>query len=454
MNRVAGRARITAVIAFVLLLGFCLFLAEYFTQAGKWAVFKGSPHVYNGSNIGCGLTTDRDGVLLLDLAGERTYSADETLRRATVHWVGDRNGSVSAPALSYHAQAMAGYDLLSGLYSYGRNGGTARLTLSAKVQAVALEAMEGYRGTVAVYNYKTGELLCAVTTPNYDPDHVPVIDEDDPGEYEGLYVNRFTQSVYIPGSIFKIVTLAAALESVPEVAEMTFQCEGSYLVGGEPITCELDHGRQSLKQAFCNSCNCAFAQLVEILGKENLQRYVEQFGVTQPVRFDGITTAGGTFEGGSAAAYNAAWSGIGQYTDQVNPCVFLKFVGAVAAGGNGVEPYLVGSITASGSQTYLAKTQHVGRIMSESTAKTVAAYMQNNVQTKYGSENFPGLTVCAKTGTGEVGGSKKPNAMLAGFVEDEQYPLAFVVAVEDAGYGAKVCIPIISQVLAACKEAL
>ena len=454
MNKVAGRARITALIAILLLVGFGFFLAEYFAKASQWVVSKYSPHIYNGTNIGCGLTTDRDGVLLLDLAGERTYSADETLRKATVHWVGDRKNSVNAPAISYYAEEMTGYDLLSGIYDYSRTGGTARLTLSARVQAAALQAMGDYRGTVAVYNYKTGELICAVTSPNFDPDNVPEFDEDNPGEYEGLYLNRFTQSAYIPGSIFKIVTLAAALESVPDVETMTFQCEGTYMVAGEPITCELVHGKQSLKQAFCNSCNCAFAQIVEIMGKQTLQQYVQQFGVTQPVCFDGITTASGTFEGGSAAAYNAAWSGIGQYTDQINPCAFLQFVGAIAADGDGAEPYLVADITAGGEQTYKAQTQYTGRIMSESTAKTVAAYMQNNVQTKYGSENFPGMTVCAKTGTGEVGGGKKPNAMLAGFVEDEQYPLAFVVAIEDGGYGVTVCIPIISQVLEACKENL
>ena len=454
MNRIAGRAGITMLIAVVLLIGFAFFLGEYFMQADEWAVFPGSPHVYNGSNIGCGVTTDRDGVLLLDLSGDRTYSADALLRKATVHWVGDRRGSVSAPALSHYAAEFAGYNVLSGLYSYRGTGGTAKLTLSAKVQAAAQEAMKKYRGTVAVYNYKTGELLCAVTTPNYDPDNPPQIDEGDPGEYEGLYVNRFTQSLYIPGSIFKIVTLAAALEKLPDAEQMSFRCEGSYTIGGDAITCESVHGNQSLKEAFCNSCNCAFAQLVEMLGKENLQRYVEQFGVIEQVRFDGITTAAGKFEGGTASNYHAAWSGIGQYTDQINPCGFLRFVGAVAAGGKGVDPYLVDSITVDGIKTYDAKTVKGDRILSESTAQILGSYMRNNVQTKYGDKNFPGLHVCAKTGTGEVGGGKKPNAMLVGFVEDEQYPYAFVVAVEDGGYGAKVCIPIISRVLAACKESV
>ena len=69
----------------------------------------------------------------------------------------------------------------------------------------------------------------------------------------------------------------------------------------------------------------------------------------------------------------------------------------------------------------------------------------------YGDEHFGGLTVCAKSGTAEVGGSQKPNAMFTGFVDDETYPLAFIVAVEDAGFGRQICIPILSQILAQCK---
>ena len=169
MNRIAGRAGITVLIAILLLIGFGFFLAEYFMQADQWAVFPGSPHVYNGSNIGCGVTTDRDGVLLLDLRGDRTYAPEEQLRSAVVHWVGDRNGSISAPAISHYASELAGYDLLSGLYSYGHSGGTVQLTLSARLQLAAQEALKGYKGTVAVYNYKTGEILCAVTTPSFAP---------------------------------------------------------------------------------------------------------------------------------------------------------------------------------------------------------------------------------------------------------------------------------------------
>jgi len=453
MNRIASRTMALILFVLVLLGGFVFFLAEYFIKADDWAIFPGSPHVYNGGNIGCGVVTDRDGALLLDLNDGREYSNLLPLRQSTVHWVGDRYGSISAPSLSHYAAEMAGFDVVNGVYNYGQTGGVAELTLSAKVQMAALEAMGEYKGTVAVFNYKTGQLLCAVTTPTYDPDNVPDFSEEDE-QYKGLYVNRFTQSSYIPGSIFKIVTLAAALETNPEIVNQTFACTGEYKIGNEKITCEDAHWEQTLKQAFCNSCNCAFAEIALQLGADTLTRYVERFGITDAVTFDGVTTAKGNFEIVAAADLNLAWASIGQHRDLVNPCAFLTFMGAVANDGKVTMPYLVEEISVDGHRTYDAKPKAGQRIMSKETAAVLRDYLQNNVDTKYGAENFPGLTVGAKTGTGEVDGGKKPNAMFTGFVDSQELPLAFMVCVEDAGYGKTVCVPIAAKVLAAVQQAL
>lgn len=454
MNRIAGRSWIVVFLTVLLLGGFGFFLFEYFTQAGEWSVSAGSPHVYNGSNLDCGTVTDADGVVLLQMEQDRLYSIDSRLRMATVHWLGDRYGNINAPALSNYAEQIAGYDLFNGVYSYSDTGGITQLTISSDIQLAALDAMGDYKGTVAVYNYKTGQILCAVTTPTYDPDNVPRIDEDTTGIYDGLYVNRFTQSTYIPGSVFKVVTLAAALETIPDIEQQQFTCNGSYQIGDNVITCERTHYTQNLKTAFGNSCNCAFAQIAQQLGAETLDRYVRQYQVTESVTFDGITTAHGNFEAVDAAEVDVAWSAIGQYNDLINPCSFLTFIGAIANEGVGVMPYIVENITVGESSTYQAQTQTGDRIMSANTAKTLAEYMESNVSNYYGTWNFPDMTVCAKTGTAEVGGDKKPNAMLVGFVQDEKYPLAFIVCVEDAGYGGTVCIPIISKVLSECKNAL
>lgn len=454
MNRVSHRASAVFLLVVILVGGLGFFVYEYFTQASEWVVSAGSPHVYNSTNIGCGQVVDRTGAMLLDLTESRAYSADEMIRKATLHWLGDRKGQISAPAVSYYAEEMTGYDTINGLYSYSGSAGQAVLTLSAEVQKVAQEALGDRKGTVAVYNYKTGEILCAVTSPTYDPDNVPDIEGDTTGAYEGAYLNRFVQSAYVPGSIFKIVTTAAALESVPDILDQTFTCTGSYEYGVDRVTCEKVHGKLNLKSALANSCNCAFAQIVGLIGAENMEKYVEQFQVTEPISFDGITTAAGNYVISSAAAVEIAWSGIGQYTDLINPCRYMTFMGAIAGGGSAAEPYLVSGVSVGSDTTYTAKTQKTARIMSEETAGTLQAYMRNNVEAVYGAGNFAGLTVCAKSGTSQLGGGATSNAMFAGFVTDEAYPLAFIAVVENGGYGSSTCVPILSKVLSACKAEL
>ncbi len=454
MNRVTKRTWLMTLFILVLLGGMLFFLGEYTLKADEWIVFQGSPHIYNSTNIGFGTITDRSGEVLLDLTGGRTYSNNVTTRKSTMHWLGDRVGHISASAVSSHAAQMAGFDLINGVYDPAGEGGTTYLTISAKIQNVALEAMGNRKGTVAVYNYKTGEILCALTTPTYDPDNAPNIEEDESGAYSGVYLNRFIQSAYVPGSIFKIVTTAAALDCVPDIAERTFQCYGKVEYGTEAVTCETAHGRQNLKQAFANSCNCAFAEVAELIGKKNMVSYVEDFGVTKRLTFDGVTTAEGKYDVSAAAPVSFAWSCIGQFNDLVNPARFMTFVGAVANGGVGVEPHIVSRVESGGSTTYKAKTEKTGRILSEDVAETVRDYMRNNVSSVYGDGNFQGLNVCAKSGTSQLGGEQDPNAMFAGFVEDEEYPLAFMVVVENGGYGSRTCVPVISRVLAACKAVM
>ena len=454
MNRVTKRTWLMGLFIGLLLGGMLFFIWEYATEAEDWIVSAGSPHVYNNSNIGCGTVTDRSGTVLLDISESRTYSTDLTTRQSTLHWLGDRKGYISASAVSSYAAEMAGFDLINGIYNDSGDGGRATLTLSAQVQNAAYNAMSGRKGTVAVYNYKTGEILCAVTTPTFDPDNVPDIEGDTSGQYEGVYLNRFLQSTYIPGSIFKVVTTAAALESVPDILDKTFTCYGAYEYGTEKVTCERAHGTLTLKTALSNSCNCSFAQIAELIGRKNMLKYVEQFGVTDSLSFDGVTTAEGNYDISQAGAVSFAWSCIGQYTDLINPARYMTFMGTIAGGGVGVEPYIMAEVRSGDQVTYEARTTKTGRIMSKETAELVKTYMRNNVQSVYGDWNFSGLNVCAKSGTSQLGGGQTSNAMFAGFVEDEAYPLAFIVVVENGGYGSATCVPILSKVLAACKTVL
>lgn len=451
MNRVASRSTIALLLAVVLLAGMALFLVEYGMNAAGWVIFQGNPHVYTGVNIGCGIITDRSGVILLDSTEDRVYAQDPDVRKATIHWLGDRHGYISAPAVTEYASYMTGYDLLNGLYGYSGTGGSAEMTISAELQEVALKALGKNKGTVAVYNYKTGEILCAVSTPTYDPDNVPDI-AGNPEKYEGVYLNRFTRTTYVPGSVFKLVTTAAALDTLDNALEIEFRCTGVLEMSGGKIKCTGEHGTIDLKKALQKSCNCYFAQLTEVLGAETLERYVKKFQITESLRFDGITTSKGSFSVEGASAQQIAWAGIGQHLDMINPCRYMTFMGIIAGGGEAAQPYIVASAGAGKLGGYKASRSSTGRLMDADTAQALTELMRNNVKKQYGDDNFPGLTVCAKSGTAEVGGDKKPNATFAGFCTDEEYPLAFMVVVEDAGSGSKTCVPILSKVLKACKN--
>lgn len=454
MNRVTKRSWLMGLFILLLLGGMGFFVLEYTVKADKWVVSPGSPHVFKGSNLGTGTVVDRDNVVLLDVEEERKYSDNAQTRASTMHWLGDRQGSIQAGAVGSYAAIMSGYDKVNGLYDFSGSGGVEKLTLSARVQNAALTALNGRKGTVGIYNYKTGEILCAVTSPTYDPDNVPDIEGDTSGKFEGVYLNRFLQSSYVPGSIFKVVTTAAALECVPDIESKTFYCNGSYEYGTEAVTCETAHGTLDLKGALAHSCNCSFAQIAQLVGRKNMEKYVKKFGITQSVSFDGVTSAVGNYDISNTGGASFAWSCIGQHSDLINPARFMTFMGTIANGGKGVEPFLVSSVARGEEMVYEAKANATDRIMSQTTAEKLQSYLRNNVQIIYGDGHFPGLTVCAKSGTSQLGGGQKSNAMFSGFLLDEKYPLAFIVVVENGGYGSATCVPVLAPVLQECRAVL
>ena len=99
MNRIARRSGFALLLVLVLMGGLIFFVGEYFMEAEDWINAAGSPHVNNGGNIGCGVVLDREGEILLDVSSERIYPESLSLRKSVIHWVGDREGNISAPVL-------------------------------------------------------------------------------------------------------------------------------------------------------------------------------------------------------------------------------------------------------------------------------------------------------------------------------------------------------------------
>lgn len=454
MNKIAKRAWFTMALAGLLIVGMLGVIARYFTQADEWVSFLSSPYIYRGENSpDRGTVVDRDGTLLLDLTHGRQYAESETLRKAMLHLLGDSQGYIAPYLLDEYGDEMLGFDRVNGAYHAGQDSGTLKMTLSADVQRAALNALGGQKGTVGVYNYKTGEILCMVSGPTYDPLDVPDVAAD-PDRYDGVYVNRFMHAVYAPGSTFKLVTAAAALSEIDGITSRTFHCEGSAQVGSETVICNGVHGDVTFAQALAKSCNVAFAELAAELGPETMTRYVEKIGITDSLSFDGLETKRGHFDVSDATTYEAAWAGVGQYTDQINPCQFMVFMGAIANGGTAAMPYLVEEVTFGDSEKYSAKTQMTDRLLSRDAADDLAEMMHYAVVNTYGEWYFSGLYAGAKSGTAERGEGLAANALFAGFVQDPDYPLAFVVVVEGGGAGSSACTPIVQQVLNACIVAM
>ena len=442
MKKIKRRTASVLILAVLVLIGLAVYAGRYTVRGGRWASFISNGNVYSGGVLTVGTVLDRNGVVLSDVTdGVRTFAEDKTVRLATLHAVGDTSGNIGTGALSAFASELIGYDPIFGTYSLNGSGKDLYLTIDSDLNVAAYKALNGRSGTVAICNYETGEVLCMVSSPTYDPADPPEITEGD-SKYEGVYINRFLSSSYTPGSVFKIVTLSAAIENIDDLYNRRFKCDGSIRIAGDTVVCTRAHGTLSIEEALAVSCNITFAQLSEELGGELLKKYADQFGLTSSLSVDGVQTAAGNFDMAEDGTANLAWSGIGQYNDTVNPCAMLRLMGAIANGGVAVEPELI--VRKGLSSAFSGGSV---RLMSSDTADQIAAMMNYNVTYTYGEENFPGLKLYAKSGTAEVGGGRDPHAWFVGFIKNEDYPLAFVVVVENGGWGSAVAGSVANTVL-------
>lgn len=443
MKKIEKRAIMCLLLAFVLLTGVGIFSYRYVAHGDDWASYEGNRDVYNEGDLSKGKLYDTNGTLLMQNTPDgMIFNDDASVRTALMHITGDKDNNISTGANRAFTDELIGYNLINGVYSLNNAGKDVSLTLDANICATSYEALAGRSGTVGVYNYKTGEILCMVSSPTYDPVDPPSEPED------GVYINRFTSATFVPGSIFKLVTAAAAIENLDDAYTWEINCTGSVSYGGEYAVTDVSaHGTVDLEKALEVSCNCYFGQLAEKLGPDLLEKYTEKAGLMTSYDIDGIKTTEGTFDFPDSGM-NLAWTGIGQWEDMINPCSMMVYMGAIANGGEATHPNIVKPTTFMGKQIDKITTKTTNMIDS-TTAASLTEMMANNVVSHYGSENFPGLSLCAKSGTAEVGDYKEPHAWFAGFLNDDSNPYAFIVLVENSGYGADVAGAVANTVMQA-----
>ncbi len=433
MKKIKNRAFAAILLSLAVVFGLGIFIFQITTQGADWIAFSGNSAIYQDGVLTVGTIYDRNGVALAsyDESG-RVYSDDPVTREAVLHAVGDFSGNIGTGAVTVFADELVGYSIVTGLNS---EQGELNLTIDSELSKVAYTALAGRNGAVFVYNYNTGEIITMVSSPSYDPLNLPNF--NDP-YYEGVFLNRSISSTYTPGSVFKIITLAAAIENIDDLYSRSFSCTGHTIVSGVQINCTAYHGAQTIEQAFANSCNSAFSEISLELGGDILEEYASNYGLLEQLEFNGILTAAGRFDKDVDGSPGLAWSGIGQFNDLVSPIAMARVAGAVAGGGSTEDPHVLVGET-SGSST----------LMSADTAQKVRDIMSYTVINSYGTWNFPDLAIAGKTGTAEVGEDEIPHSWFVGFLEDTTTPYAFAVIVENGGSGLSAAGSVANQVLQA-----
>ncbi len=440
---------VVAVVAGLGFLGFKLAV-----NGENWATLRANEHLTeDGSFIAAGHITDRNGEILAKTENnERIYNDSERIRRSTLHIVGDTEGYISSGVQTAYKTQLIGYSKVTGLHSLIKNGrgNDVKLTLDSELCALAYDKLNGRKGVVAAYNYKTGELLCSVSSGNYDIRNKPSaeeIAENKNGQYDGIYMNRLIDGLYTPGSTFKIVTAASAIENKADINAWEFICEGEITIDGVKVTCPHSHGKLSFKTAFSNSCNCAFAQLSAGLGKEKLTATANKFGFGENFSFGKGQTEKSRIDLSDAEKGDIAWAGVGQYTTLVNPYHMLTLVGSVANNGTAVLPYAVSTVATPEGRIIEEVTAGSRTSISPDVANQLKDMMRFTVEDNYGDWRFKGLEMCGKTGTAEISDEEEPHSWFVGFSENPSCPVAIVVVVENGGWGSSAALPIASAVM-------
>lgn len=327
---------------------------------------------------------------------------------------------------------------------------------NALEEALSVNNASSAQGIILDVN--TGAIKAISTKPDYDPNDPPRNDLEQLAE---LSRNRLVTDVYEPGSTFKILTLAAAIDSGNADLNSTFFCNGGYIVNGERIKCwkHAGHGSQDLTKATENSCNCCFMQLALRMGVSEFYDYLYAFGLGQKTGdiFDGESSGIVTNEK-YVTENDLARIGFGQSV-AVTPVQLAAAVSAAVNGGYLYSPYIVEQVVSSdGTVIEQADPSPVRQVISVETSATVRQILQSVVDNGTGrNAKIEGYYVGGKTGTAQKYdeyGRVSAGSYICSFIgfapaDDPQYLCLILVDEPHVGsiFGSTVAAPFVRRVL-------
>ena len=420
------------------------------TYGNRWFAYAKNPRVREQKqNVVAGSIYDRNGVLLASTVdGKRVYQEDEAARHAVVHVIGDSEGQVSNGVEGFQTAYLYGFkaslvERFNALFSdEPRRGDDVHLTLDSQLCTAIVQYFNSYdltrgkNGAAVVMNYKTGEVVGQTSLPSFDPMNISAV-----AAGSEVYWNRATQSLYPPGSTFKVVTTAAALENIAGVTDMSITCNGGLDVDGQAIR---DYGNAvhtslTLKQAFVKSCNNIYALLALDMGDAALRKTAERFGFNANFLFRDLVVENSVYPTTERTRFEVAMSGFGQSSIGATPTHLCLIAAAIANDGVMMEPTLLHeAITPTGALRASFGPKEYRTALSASTAATLQQYMRAVVTSGTGTRAaVDGLTICGKTGSAESSrnGRAVTHGLFIGYIDSEELPYAVCVVVEDIADG-------------------
>jgi peptidoglycan glycosyltransferase len=342
------------------------------------------------------------------------------------------------------------------------------LTLDSRVQAVADAALGQETGAIVVLNARSGAVLVLASHPFFDPNQL----EQDIARLQAdagrPLLNRATQGLYPPGSTFKAITLAAALESGVAAPSTVFtytlrppdaQHHGWWHVSEQGILCEnhpSNHAPFNLTGAFIWSCNVAFGDLGLRLGAASYTDYASRFGIGRALAFDLPVATSQLYRTpdyltGQERFYALASTAFGQGEISVTPLQMALAAAAVVNDGNIPQPYLVSRVlTPNGLTTAVSRPRVLSAAMSPATAALVRDMMIASVNEGWAqAARVGGAVVGGKTGTAETSAQQSPHSWFIGFAGKGSEQYAIAVVMERAGFGSAQAAPAAKKVIEA-----
>jgi penicillin-binding protein A len=353
------------------------------------------------------------------------------------------------------------------------SGGNVVLTIDPRAQQTAYKAMtdRGYTGAVVAVQPRTGEILAMVSTPSYDPNKLSSTKVDaQQSTWAALTTanppvlpNRAISTTYPPGSTFKLVDTAAALQNgftpdSPLTAASNITLEGTNTTLENFAGTKCGAGQTApLRDALVRSCNTAFADLARQLGEGPLRKQAEEFGIGESNVKTPLQVAASSI-GDIPDTASLQQSGIGQRDVRLTPLQNAMIAATIANGGQRMAPHLVKEIQGADLSTVdTTQPDRLGRAMPPGVASTITSMMVAAEERTQGGGKPPGIQIASKTGTAEHGATPKetpPHNWYVAFAPANDPQVAVAVLVEDGGdrgleaTGGSVAAPIGRAVIA------